>query len=444
MKKKTSAILVISLTIIASGIYLGYNWYRLFPDEVGYEYGNWNVMKAAENSMNSYARQKTQISGGDYNAVSNTTFIPYCGGQRGTLSDCSLYITAFNHTTQMWYPSRLVFQNDLVPDSHYYPQLIITNDGIIHIFFVFHANYPIVHFQSVNPYDLTEWSNETIPHSENTTYGALYYYKNEIILFARNKDGFNPMYEPEYVFRTSDDGQSWKIQKIIDPAPVIDLWGTIYTKAMYYDPIQKGVHITFGVHQDHNQFIKTHYYVFYSFETHSLVSMEGHDLGETLIKDEFESSCVLFDLEKKASFYNLRMALDVDMLGNVIIYSNLKNSQDQQELVRITWNGETWSQSIIPELRTIYPAELEIIEGGLEQLYASKSSKQYNCYTFNETQLIETDLILGLTGTHNYRVTHLSFITNHHPEIKGVFLNGDDSDWKHPSPTGTLFTFGKN
>lgn len=213
---------------------------------------------------------------------------------------------------------------------------------------------------------------------------------------------------------------------------------------MHYDPIQKGVHITFGVHQNHNRFIKTHYYVFYSFENHSLVSVEGHDFGETLTKDEFESSCVLFDLEKKVSFYNFRMALDVDLQGNIIIYSNLKNSQNQQELIRINWNGETWTQSIIPELNTIYPAELEIIEGGLEQLYACKSSKQYNCYIFNETQLIETDLILGLTGTHNYRLTHLTFITNYHREIKGVFLNGDDSDWKHPSPTCTLFAFGQN
>lgn len=396
----------------------------------------------AEDTVMYYARQKTQIYHGEYDESSDSTFIVYSAGIKNGLSACSPYIISYDHSSSAWSAPVKIADAPVEPDSHYYPQLVTDDQGYLHVFHSFHNNHDILYAKSQIPGDISSWDISYLENTETSTYGAAFSAANgDIYLLFRCRDGSNPDYEPEYFMKSTDTGLYWSKQILIDPAPVTDHWGTIYTKSVHYEETpQEGLHIVFAVHQYHNSYFNEHYYIFFNFEDDNIYSADGNNLGPALESAEF-SECLLFEYDESKPFFNTRTAVALDADHSPVVFFNKEVGGDQH-LLYAKWDsaGAEWDISDTG-LPYVYPFEAERNAASDFYVYAVKGNSSINRYRILGGEYVFVDYIDTLPDRSNRRFSHLGFIKNYHDDLKGMYMEGLPSDWDEPNPGGRLIHF---
>ncbi len=416
--------------------------------DITYSDTNYNVFKVADYASNSYARQKNQISSGIYDNTADKTYIVYSAGINQEASAGSPYIKYYDHELKQFSDEVEIYQTIVEPDAHYYPQILIDDNGYIHVFHTFHGNAKILHAVSKDPYEIDEWDLFHMDNSENSTYGAAFKANNgDLYLFFRGLVQYNPMYEPEYYFKSTDDGTTWSLNKVIDPAPYTDNWATIYTKAFKFDATRNGLHITYGVHKDHNDKFDKHYYIFFSFNDNHVYAPNGDDLGEFVNQTDATAKCLLFTYNEDIDFDvggNTRMAITIDGNGRPIVLYNYYESVGEDDQLHIAeWNGTSWNISIIGEMDDTTPFDTEITHtypnGTIEySVFGKKWAKEVRRWDFRGGSYLRYETIVKIYGDNDHGFNHINLITNYNTELKAVFLHGSSENWRNPVPTGRI------
>ena len=418
--------------------------YRFYTDdEVFIHDDNFSYNIIATRTTNEYSFQKTQLNTGVFDAASNTTFVVYSSGINWHQSANSPYIIYFNHTTQTWSPEKEIIKSPVKPDSHNYPTLLIDAEGYLHVFHSFHGNHEILHAKSINPRDINDWEISYIEGTEKATYGAAYQASNgDFYILARITHEHE--HEPEYVIKSTDQGQTWTINCIIDPAPVIDYWGTIYTKGIKYESNPEGLHITFGVHQYHNLYMNKHYHVFYSFQDNHLYGVNGQDYGTTLEGSELGGNLLFFDLGGTTVFYNVRIGLDLHEDGRPHIFWREKDTPMGEIMRWASWNGTAWSEFGGQEMEYVNPFSANYTGNDIFALTVIKGSRRvYHIeYNTSSNEILNQSLILQTINTKGRRFSHVLFIEQACPEILGLIIDGPNTPWENPIPVGKMITYG--
>lgn len=402
----------------------------------------------ASNTVNSIARQKTQLNSGIYDSIGNKTYIVYPGGINNNLSACSPYIMGYDHITKKWSAPVEIAPSPLVPDSHYYPQILQDDKGYIHVFHSFHGGSEIMHAKSSTPRNITNWDISYIPGTEHATYGAAYKAENgDFYISFRGNEKKKIECEPEYYAKSTDNGLTWEIKRYIYPDVYDDHWGTIYTKAMSYQKKTvnnpEGIALTFGLHKYHNKYIDKHFYAFLSFEDNHLYSASWKDLGEVLSRDIFESECELFSYGYEKVFTNVRMAADLDSEGNPWVFYSFVRNDGKSHLIGKKWDEtqNSWDAFEPQGLTGVFPAKLDIDSNGSMILYTRTWGRKISAYYFSGKELIRSEDFFEAEPGSGNTVNIPTFIYPESPDITGFFIWGDGAHWRTPSPSGFIFTF---
>jgi len=404
----------------------------------------------ASNTVDITVGMKTQYRNGVYDGISNTTYIVYPSGIYGQYSACNPYIRAYNHKTHTWSNEVLIDNSfEWQHDNHNYPQILIDRNGYIHVFSFGHGT-PIVHATSVNPRDISSWKKEILRPNDklSATYPAAYKAKNgDFYVFFRQ--GLAVWHEPETVLKSMDNGKTWTIQRIIDPFYNADGWNTIYVKGLYYSPDPEGIHITFGIHKDHNTYFNKHYYVFYSFSNNHIYSVSGVDFGTTIDRNEIENcpECLILDYGHDMLFdlYATQpIAISLDKSGSPQIYYTYLTGQNRGILHIKKWNKDTksWQDTAYPELgdivgvnNTEYDAAKDTTDLYIRVWEGTTSAPTY-LYRFDGSVLTRVRLFFNTTNK-------IHFNSDYHPEIKYVFGNDSYHGWNTPLAIGSRIAAGE-
>ncbi|UYP46023.1 hypothetical protein NEF87_002308 [Candidatus Lokiarchaeum ossiferum] len=446
--KKKLILTTILILIVGSFFSFGYWWIFLRGtysgfDDIQLETGDLSINQFANYTVNGYARQKTQLSSGVYSDTVQKTFIVYSSGKNGTYSACAPFISCYDHKTNSWEDPVKIMDSPVEPDAHNYPQIIYDQQGYLHVFHSFHGNHPVVHAISKTPHSINAWNIEYLPNSTGVTYGAAYQALNgDIYFLGRVRLGSTPDYEPEFVWISRDNGNSFERRILINPIPYDDNWGTIYTKAVKYSTNPEGLLITFGLHKLHNAFFDDHYYTFYDFNTEHLYSAAGDDLGTCVNRSEFEASCFLFEYGYDVDFFNTRMAANFQQDGSPVIFYNFKQSDGEDILAQALWDSNTqkWQITHFEDLTDLYPQELEINSTGGFVLYAFLWGREFHLLNFKQDEFRERKQLLRVEPM-SMSMSNLNFISNAHPDLKGTFFIEEYSNWREPRFWGQYCAF---
>jgi hypothetical protein len=249
----------------------------------------------AHDTVGAYARSQ-DVPNGIYDPLSNKTFIVYSSGNAsGGHSETSPYIIAYNHNTGNWSQEVKITTNPSQSngngDAHYYPQVVVDDNGYIHVLFTFHNDHNTMHAKSTSPGKISNWNVKYISNSR-ATYGRAFKSTNgDLYLFYRRTLIDNPpdWHEPQVYIKSTDNGNSWSSpQNIIDPEHDEDYWNTINLAAAKYQSSPEGIHMVFINGYNHAEYVHKIFYTFFSFSNKHLYSASGKDFGTTLTRSEFE------------------------------------------------------------------------------------------------------------------------------------------------------------
>ncbi len=417
------------------------------------------ISQAAGETVNGYARMDNGMNVGSYDPISNKTYVVYSGGIRNGQSACSPYIVYYDHETKIWSQPVEIVKAPVFPDAHNYPQILIDDLGYLHVFHSSHANHRIIHAISKRPRDIfAGWSIKTVPNTEKGTYVAAYEAQNgNFYLFYRSTEGngdLNPplsnWYEPQYVAKSADRGNTWSTRMIIDPERRGDVWNTIYVKSYHYEEKEEGVHILFGLHKEHNDFTNKHYYIFYSFEDDLVYKAGGRKLGRRVTRSTFDrisNDCLVFDYDRAipaTDWGNIRVGMDVDNDGNPIIAYNRFGGGGHLDynLEIARWkSGSGWSNEKISNMKRMKPYMVEFKNENDIDVYAVYDAKTFSRLNYSSGQWKNEKSFYKSNGEY---ISHINPIESNNPEIKGIFLDAVTyTSFKKPEPVGKIYSFGK-
>lgn len=438
--KKTVFIFSVLLTLLSTVVFAP----KIFAQ------GGFFTYQFASNTVDVTAGMKNQYRNGAYDGTSNTTYIVYPSGTSGPYSASNPYIRAYNHKTHTWSNEVLIDNSfEWQTDNHNYPQILIDNSGYIHVFSFGHGTQ-IVHATSVSPRDVSSWNKETLHPDDiqNATYPAAYKAKNGDFYVVFRQGLSDVWHEPETVLKSTDNGKTWTVQRIIDPFHNTDGWNTIYVKGIYYSPDPEGIHITFGIHKDHNAYFNKHYYVFYSFSDNHIYSVSGVDFGTTIDRNEIEScpECLILDYGRDMyyeSFGSQPTAISIDKSGSPQIYYTYLTGPYRGILHIKKWdkNTKSWLDTAYPDLGEtvgVHNTENNSANNSTDlyiRLWEGTQAPAY-LYRFDGSTFTRIQLIHNATSK-------IHFNSDYHPEIKFVFGNDSYQGWDTPLANGSRIAAGE-
>lgn len=317
------------------------------------------------------------------------------------------YITYFDHATGTWATPVQVGEAYTPSDYHFYPSILLSSDGLIHVFQGGHMadNHYVMHWTHARGSISSAWQRlGDIPDSSRNTYPNMFQSADGYmyVFFRKSVQGAYPFYEPEYYNVSSDKGQTWNqyATRVIDPGTNgvadPDGWSTVYTKAMHYEKSllnrrPEGVSILFGLHYSHNLQLQDQFYVFfalangYGYQRGHLYSVAGTDLGTTIDRSDYYPdacpSCLAFSYTQPVESFLPRMAVVTDNDSAVNVFYNVPGNS-------IYWRKFTGGQWGPPVQILNYggdypglPYDVEVL--GEDSLLASQN--RMNLYIVNYT-----------------------------------------------------------
>ena len=338
-----------------------------------------------------------------YDPVANTTFVVYAAGFTSEptgvpgvqFSAASPTIISYNHNWNFWEGPGELDDVSSVPfgnsDCHNYPQILIDDEGYLHVFHSFHAaGLNIRHYASEFPHSILGiWSSQEIPGTEHNTYGAAFRDNDgEMYVFFRSSynkwDTVVPprlwWYEPEMYVKSVDGGWEWDAPKLVvnpgrpslldntEAATVTSLinnggFNSIYTGDMHQDTATNRVSMISAPTYSHTERWGNHLYFSFDMDDDQVYSAGGVSQGATLDRTEYltNNCCTLYTSDalflERLSYYGHGISAQITLEnGNPVVYHTRFESINPgagtntdayyqggwTRLRKATWNGSTF------------------------------------------------------------------------------------------------------
>lgn len=419
-----------------------------------------------------YARA-AEVSQGIYDKSSNTTYLVYTDGIKNPsapeidrLSAIDPHIISYNHTLGKWNgPVQLATTNS-TSDAHHYPQIIVDNNGYLHVFHSFHGAGEMMHFTSNKPRSIDSWTTTSVPGTKNNTYVAAFKdNQGEIYLFYRLsynhfKDGKNTFYEPQGYVKSSDNGKTWSSQVIlIDPGRPSKIdnedakkwtnlindggWNTVYAKDYHQVSSLNRLAFTFEIN-NRNKLHGNQYYAYFDFNNDRIYNLNGKGFGSKLVRNNYtsENCCTIYstdynDDQGSQNVVSQQIVFEGDYNKPSIYYTRFENGTNHikkaiatgNSIKEYKWQHTDLTSTIGPvsklldaEYREQYGTDLYVksFQGGTPP---AGEDYQYPTKVFNSklnwksVSLFEDHKDWEVRGN-----GHFNLIPNPHPQIRATMI----------------------
>lgn len=455
------------------------------------------------------ARHRGNVfSEGVYDTASNRTFITYAGcDTKSAASECTSdpWIMYYDHDAPAafqgpWKIASLGWTEPggTLTDSHVYPQLVISNDGYLHVFQSGHE-HPLRHWKSnqtttsLSTLGSTNWTEIPFTNStdqDHATYvltakradGTVYLFYRQTIHTGQQPTGdpcqlnSYPIHEPWFNLQSTDSTLSaWNLpNKVIDPRPAsgsddADEWDTIYVKSIKYEPARTGrneqLHFTFALTQYHNCYYDKLYYARMDLGTQRFYTRPtgGTDLGVRVTQDELNANQadMMFHQEGLQAFRNVHTLVGIDNTNAVHIFYTSYDGTATTALDHVYWNGSAWTS--LTRVASNWAGAIN----GLDVNFRSASAyydlfvtqAEYNTTVRNTAWMLTynsptatgpsaTTVLLNITNpTTSFHEGTLvkngaDSSTNVPNALRFLLKDGTYTDWKAPKSNGKIWAWG--
>lgn len=162
-------------------------------------------------------------------------------------------------------------------DGHNAPALLITADGVLHLFYGCHG-HPVKYARSAAPESISEWKLGTEIGSQATYTYAVQVKDGDLLLFYRF--GGSGRWSPLKMHRSANLGETWDAGRVI-----LDYGGESWVKIrdVLYDPGRDRVHL--ALWEGNNKYWNA-YYAAFDPATGHVFAINGADLGDVATKEE--------------------------------------------------------------------------------------------------------------------------------------------------------------
>ncbi len=221
----------------------------------------------------------------------NRTYVTYRG------DDFFAWVTYYDHDTGQW--SKSIRVDDCrYDDGHNNPEILITKDGYVHLFYGTHYN-PVKYARSLYPEDISRWriglkfgGAATYPNPLQLNNGDLLcFYRGcvwttaEIEARTGIRHGFSG---PLVVHRSTDNGRTWdagtEILRFFDYEH--GTFSRCYLRQIFYDATENMVYLALTDLDPDGKRKSTPYTVKYNPESRHMIAMNDVDLGEQALRQE--------------------------------------------------------------------------------------------------------------------------------------------------------------
>jgi hypothetical protein len=360
---------------------------------------------------------------GFYDASVNKTFVSWMGPGSDAL------VREYNHATGMWSADKIA-GNSPDTDSHNYPTMVRGRDNRLYIFYGCH-NSPLRMAVSPNPLSIEgTWRDGNVSAAPDASYpapvvtsdGTMYVF----IRLTRAKNGHTDD-RPLALIKSTDNGQTWTRQTIIDPYPRSDNLTEIYNGKISYQPAQGNqkakIHLAWTLagggpgNHEHDAFTRNIYYAYLDPSNDQLYALDGKELGPSIDNAEAEASCKALDTGCSNCAHQTGYQITVSYNDDgtpLILFGHFMNG-----LTAVRRDGAAWVTKVVAtELGE--PRDLSRIGPGAFQAFRTGGNTcvVYRTADSGATWRLETTI----TAPHAVGRCHV--IDNYHPDVK-VFMEGN-------------------
>ena len=288
---------------------------------------------------------------GFYDATVNKTFVSWMGPGSDAL------VKAYDHATKTWSADKIAGNATFV-DKHNYPALVKGNDNRLYIFYGCH-NTPLRMTVSPNPLSIDgTWRDGVVAAAPDASYPAPIVTENgTIYVFIRLTRMSNGAADdrPFAFVKSTNNGQTWSTQTVIDNYPRTDNLTEIYNGKISYEPAhgtQKAkIHIAWtlagggpGQHV-HDAFTRNIYYAYLDPTNDHLFSIRGRDLGTSIDDIEGEADARVLDTGCSNCAHQTGYQISAHYNDDgtpLIMFGHYQNG-----LTAIRWDGTAWQQKVV-------------------------------------------------------------------------------------------------
>jgi len=330
-----------------------------------------------------------------YDYYTNTTFGTYMGGT--SEEDAGIYVIGYNHTTQKQIGPRAIYIYAEAPvgsryDGHSYPHIVKSLDGHIHVFFCDQrGDGNNVHFRFNERGSITsDYTTEVLSYGGDgilgrsggslivgeypkpfvSRNGTMYFLSRSgprTELYVNHEgESYRAALRGQVMVKSNDNGLTWEPAKIaIMRTNEEDYLTEPYLSQVIAEPARDGVeeriHFTWTMaagislwtnaegateYDYHNAHSKHLYHAYYVPAEDNFYSMDGTNLGPSIIDDELDTKCLV--KESGDTVYNPPMSLEqylemrqynTSIMGNFTI---IDNNGEVYSNWRNHWNGSEW------------------------------------------------------------------------------------------------------
>ncbi len=261
------------------------------------------VVTAAAGAEGEYYFTATSISGTlSYNNPPSQAMF-YAGKHRRTYvtymgDDYNAWITYYDHDTKRWTkPVKVDDCRYKAKDGHNNPELLITRDGYLHLFYGCHGN-PVKYARSLYPEDITRWrlgkefgARSTYPHPVQVGNGDI------LVFCRRHLPVSGTEHAVTFVYRSTDNGSTWDegTQLVSFRSHPDEEYRTrAYQRAFMYDATEDLIYCALidqgSVGKTWANAKRTYYSVKYDPTTRHLIAMNGVDLGPSANRADLDAN----------------------------------------------------------------------------------------------------------------------------------------------------------
>jgi len=386
------------------------------------------VEKISENT--NIRSDQRPISIGFYDEESQKTYISWMGANSHPI------MKEFDHKYQKWSEDKVVGQSPFV-DKHNYPGLLKGKDGRLFLFYGCH-NSTLKMAISPKPNSIDGiWEDSFIETAERASYPApVITDEGDIYVFYRDTRKTNGYSDdrPYQLVKTTDGGNTWARQMVIDPFPrETDNMTEVYNGKVVYQPSSNSqkakIHLAWticgekkGKHA-HATYGRNLYYAYLNPSNDHLYNIEGKDLGKSIDANESDQYCIVLDTGIPEKGHLAGLQVSVHFRDNGLPLVHFLDNRKGKGISSATWENGSWNISKITSAGGD-PRELEKTGPDSFRVYRPNGDK-IDTYITNNGGIswsFENSIYVGQI------VDRVHVIDNYHPDAKLLITENGDGE----------------